>query len=198
MGTATCVADARALEAAGVDAVCAQGAEAGGHRGTFDRDADPPLVGTMALVPQVVDAVKLPVIAAGGIMDGRGVAAALKLGAQAASLGTAFLLCPEAGTSAPYRAALKRARDDATVITRAFTGRPARALANRFTREMASAPIAPYLAQHNLTREIRAAAARAGDAELLSLWSGQGAALAREMPAGQLVETILREARWPS
>ncbi len=195
MGTATTVAEARALEQAGVDFINAQGAEAGGHRGTFDRDADPPLIGTMALVPQVVDAVRVPVIAAGGIMDGRGFAAALALGASAVSLGTAFLRCPEAGTSKPYRAALKDARDDATVITRAFSGRAARGLANRFTREMSSAPLAPYPAQNALTREIRAVAARNGDSTLLSLWAGQAAAVGREMPAGELVAQILREAQ---
>jgi nitronate monooxygenase len=148
----------------------------------------------MALVPQVVDAVRVPVIAAGGIMDGRGFAAALALGASAVSLGTAFLRCPEAGTSAPYRAALREARDDATVITRAFSGRAARGLANRFTREMAGAPLAPYQAQNALTRELRTAAAQRGDSGLLSLWAGQAAALAREMPAGELVAQILREA----
>ena len=194
LGTATCVAEARALEDAGVDAVCAQGSEAGGHRGTFDRDADPPLIGTMALVPQLVDAVRVPVVAAGGIMDGRGVAAALALGADAVSLGTAFLLCPEAGTSAPWRAALKAARDDATVITRAFSGRAARGLANRFTREMSAAALAPYPVQNALTREIRAAALRAGDSGCLSLWAGQAAALARELPARELVEQLMREA----
>ena len=194
MGTATTVAEARALEQAGVDFICAQGAEAGGHQGTFDRDVEPPLIGTMALVPQVVDAVRVPVIAAGGIMDGRGFAAALALGASAASLGTAFLRCPEAGTSAPYRAALRDARDDATVITRAFSGRAARGLANRFTREMAAAPLAPYHVQNSLTREMRTASARRGDAGLLSLWAGQAAALAREVPAGELVAQIIREA----
>jgi nitronate monooxygenase len=194
MGTATTVAEARALEQSGVDFVCAQGAEAGGHRGTFDRDAEPPLIGTLALVPQVVDAVRLPVIAAGGIMDGRGFAAALALGASAVSLGTAFLRCPEAGTSAPYRAALRQARDEATVITRAFSGRAARGLANRFTREMSGAPIAPYPIQNALTREIRAAAAKLGDPGFLSLWAGQAAALAREMPAEELVAQIVREA----
>ena len=193
VGTATSVAEARALEAAGVDAVCAQGAEAGGHRGVFDRAIDPPLIGTMALVPQVIDAVRLPVIAAGGIMDGRGIAAALALGASAVSLGTAFLRCPEAGTSAPYRAALRAARDDATVVTRAFSGRAARGLANRFTREMAGAPLAPYPAQNALTREIRAAAAKAGDAGFLSLWAGQAAALARELPARELLALLARE-----
>jgi nitronate monooxygenase len=195
MGTATTVAEARALEQSGVDFICAQGAEAGGHRGTFDRDVDPPLIGTMALVPQVVDAVRAPVIAAGGIMDGRGFAAALALGASAVSLGSAFLRCPEAGTSRPYRDALKEARDDATVITRAFSGRAARGLANRFTREMAGAPLAPYPAQNALTRDIRAAAAKNGDSTLLSLWAGQAAALAREAPAGELVAQILREAQ---
>jgi nitronate monooxygenase len=194
MGTATTVAEARALQDAGVDFICAQGAEAGGHRGTFDRNADPPLIGTMALLPQVVDAVRAPVVAAGGIMDGRGFAAALALGASAVSLGTAFLRCPEAGTSAPYRAALREARDDATVITRAFSGRAARGLANRFTREMAGAPLAPYPVQNALTRELRTAAAQRGDSGLLSLWAGQAAALGREMPAGELVAHVLREA----
>ena len=194
MGTATTVAEARALEEAGVDFICAQGAEAGGHRGTFDRDAEPGLVGTFALVPQVADAVRVPVIAAGGIMDGRGYVAALALGACAVSMGTAFLRCPEAGTSAPYRAALREARDDDTVITRAFSGRAARGLQNRFTREMAGAALAPFPAQNLLTREIRAAAAKAGDAGLLSLWAGQGAPLAREKPARELVAEILRDA----
>jgi nitronate monooxygenase len=194
MGTATTVAEARALQEAGVDFICAQGAEAGGHRGTFDRDADPPLIGTMALVPQVVDAVRVPVIAAGGIMDGRGFAAALVLGASAVSLGTAFLRCPEAGTSAPYRSALREARDDATVITRAFSGRAARGLANRFTREMSGARLAPYPVQNALTRELRTAAVQRGDSGLLSLWAGQAAALARERPARELVAQILREA----
>jgi nitronate monooxygenase len=194
MGTATTVAEARALEQAGADFISAQGAEAGGHRGTFDRDADPPLIGTMALVPQVVDAVGVPVIAAGGIMDGRGLAAALALGATAASLGTAFLLCPEAGTSAAYRAAVREARDDSTVITRAFSGRSARGLANRFTREMAGAALAPFPVQNALTREIRAAASKAGDSGLISLWAGQGAPLAREVPARELAARIVREA----
>ena len=127
-------------------------------------------------------------------MDGRGFAAALALGASAVSLGTAFLLCPEAGTSPPYRAALREARDDATVITRAFSGRAARGLSNRFTREMADVPLAPYPVQNSLTREIRAAAVKASDPGLLSLWAGQAAALAREMPAGQLLAQIVREA----
>ena len=127
-------------------------------------------------------------------MDGRGIAAALALGAGGVSMGTAFLLCPEAGTSAPYRAALRAARDDATVITRAFSGRAARGLSNRFTREMRGAPLAPYPIQNSLTRQIRAAAAKAGNADFLSLWAGQGAALAREIPAAELVALLMREA----
>ena len=126
MGTATCVAEARALEAAGVDLVCAQGAEAGGHRGVFDRNVEPPLIGTMALVPQLVDAVRVPVIAAGGIMDGAGIRAALALGAVAAQLGTAFMSCPEAGTHPAHRAALVSPSARRTVITRAFSGRAGR------------------------------------------------------------------------
>jgi nitronate monooxygenase len=192
-GTATSVSEARALDDAGVDVIAAQGAEAGGHRGVFDRDADPPLIGTMALVPQVVDAVGVPVIAAGGIMDGRGIAAAIALGASAACLGTAFLRCPEAGTSAPYRAALREAKDGSTTITRAFSGRAARGIANRLTRALARGPWAPYPVQNSLTREIRAAAAKAGNLELLSLWAGQGVAMGREEPAATLVERLARE-----
>src|SRR6267142_2434789 len=159
-----------------------------------ERDAEPALIGTVALVPQIADAVRVPVIAAGGVMDGRGFAAALALGASAVSLGTAFLRCPEAGTSGPYRAALREARDDSTVITRAFSGRAARGLGNRFTREMSGEPLAPFPVQNALTREIRAAAAKAGDSGLLSLWAGQGAPLLREEPARELVARILREA----
>ncbi|UJR81391.1 NAD(P)H-dependent flavin oxidoreductase [Sandaracinus amylolyticus] len=194
IGTATSVAEARALEAAGVDVICAQGAEAGGHRGGFLGGDAGALIGTTALVPAIVDAVRRPVIAAGGIMDGRGVAAALALGASAVQLGTAFLRCAEAGTSAPYRDALARADETSTTITRAFTGKPARGLANRFAREMERAPVAPYPLQHALTRDLRAAAARAGDAELLSLWAGQGVARARELPAAEIVASIAREA----
>jgi nitronate monooxygenase len=194
MGTATSVEEARALDDAGVDFIFAQGAEAGGHRGVFDRDRVPPLIGTMALTRQIAVKCKAPVIATGGIMDGRGVVAALALGASGASLGTAFLRCPEAGTSAPYRAALREARDDSTTLTRAFSGRWARGLENRFTREMKDRFIAPYPAQNNLTRDVRAAAAKAGDAGLLSLWAGQAAALGRELPAGELFRMIAREA----
>ena len=191
IGTATSVAEARALEQAGADAVCAQGAEAGAHRGTFDARAEPSGLGTLALLPQVVDAVRVPVLAAGGIMDGRGILAALALGAGAAQLGTAFLRSPESSIPQAHKDALARAAGEATVVTRAFSGRPARALANRFTREV-RAPL-PFPLQNALTRELRQAAAARGDLEVLSLWAGQGAAMARSLPCRELVERLARE-----
>lgn len=194
VSTATTPDEARALEVAGVDAVVAQGAEAGGHRGTFLRPVEESLFGTMALVPAVVDAVRIPVIAAGGIMDGRGVAAALALGASAAQLGTAFLACPEAGTHPLHKAALARA--DGTVLTRGVTGRHARGLRNRLMVELdASAADAPdYLVQSALSGPLRAAAARQGRPELMAMWAGQGHAMARAEPAGEVVARLAREA----
>jgi nitronate monooxygenase len=195
MGTATTVGEARALEASGVDAVVAQGAEAGAHRGTFLGPPERGLVGTLALVPQLVDALSVPVVAAGGIMDGRGIAAALALGARAAALGTAFLACPESGASRPYKEALLGLApdDDGTALTRAFTGRAARGLRNRFLEEMAEAPVLPYPLQHAMTVDLRREAAKAGKPELLSLWAGQGAPLARALPAAALVRELARE-----
>jgi nitronate monooxygenase len=194
VSTATTPDEARALEAAGVDAVVAQGAEAGGHRGTFLRPVEESLFGTMALVPAVVDAVRIPVIAAGGIMDGRGVAAALALGASAAQLGTAFLACPEAGTHPLHKAALGRA--EGTVLTRGVTGRHARGLRNRLLVELdASAADAPdYLVQSVLSGPLRAAAARQGRPELMAMWAGQGHAMSRAEPAAEVVARLVREA----
>jgi nitronate monooxygenase len=195
IGTATTVEEAAALEAAGVDAVCAQGAEAGGHRGTFLGDPRQALIGTLALVPQVVDAVNVPVIAAGGITDGRGLAAVLALGAVAAQCGTAFLRAHEAGTSAPYRAALENARDDETLLTTAFSGRLARGIRNRFSIEMDDPQKrAPYPYQNALTRDLRTKAAQAGNAEFLSLWAGQAFSLARAGAAAQIVRQMLDDA----
>jgi nitronate monooxygenase len=196
IGTATTVDEARLIEAAGFDAVVAQGAEAGAHRGTFASPFEAALIGTMSLVPQVVDAVAIPVVAAGGIMDGRGVAAAQALGAVAVQMGTAFLLADEARTSAPYRKALLAARSSGvTVLTRAFSGRPARAVPNAFSDDVAAAGVAipPYPVQHYLTRRMRAEAARQGKAEALSLWAGQGVGLIREGGAADLVRGWLAE-----
>jgi nitronate monooxygenase len=194
VGTATSVAEGRALQAAGVDAISAQGAEAGGHRGGFLPDGEGALVGVVALVPQLADAVAAPVIAAGGIADGRGIAAALALGAAGVQLGTAFLRAAESGASAAYQRAIAGAADDDTTLTRAFSGRAARGLANRFTRALsAEEGLPPFPIQNALTRDIRAAAAKAGDPGLLSLWAGQAAALAVEAPAAEIVLRLARE-----
>lgn len=197
MGTATTVDEAVALEQAGVDAVIAQGSEAGGHRGTFSGDFSAAMIGTISLVPQIVDAVRLPVIASGGIMDGRGIAAALALGASAVQLGTAFLTCDEAGIPEAYKNAIQQAHEDQTRVTRCFSGRPARGIVNRFMSEMESAgsaeTILPFPLQNALTRPLRSAAAQQGRAEFLSLWAGQGVRMARQEPAGKLVARLVRE-----
>jgi nitronate monooxygenase len=197
MGTATTVDEAVALEQAGVDAVIAQGSEAGGHRGTFSGDFSAAMIGTISLVPQIVDAVRLPVIASGGIMDGRGIAAALALGASAVQLGTAFLTCDEAGIPDAYKNAIQQAHEDQTRVTRCFSGRPARGIVNRFMSEMESAgsaeTILPFPLQNTLTRPLRSAAAQQGRAEFLSLWAGQGVRMARQEPAGKLVARLVRE-----
>ncbi|MDQ1124671.1 NAD(P)H-dependent flavin oxidoreductase [Microbacterium trichothecenolyticum] len=180
IGTATSVAEAVALEAAGVDAVVATGADAGGHRVSFLADPAQSLVGTFSLVPQVVDAVDVPVIAAGGIADRRGVAAALALGADGVQVGTAFLRTRQSAATEGHRAAIAAAADTDTVLTRAMSGRLARGIPNRAMRELeASGMIAPFPAQNWLTGVFRAAAAAAGDADLVSLWAGQAAGLAR-------------------
>jgi nitronate monooxygenase len=194
MGTATTVEEARQLEAAGVDAVVAQGSEAGAHRGTFATEFDAAMVGTMALVPQVVDAVKVPVVAAGGIMDGRGIVAALALGACGVQLGTAFLTCDEAGVPEAHKAAILEAREHETRLTRAFSGRPARGIVNRFMAEVdrpgTANAILPYPLQNALTRPLRTAAAKQGRKEFLSLWAGQGVRLARRQSAAELVSRL--------
>ena len=194
IGSATTVEEARWLEAHGVDAVIAQGAEAGGHRGMFmtaDVSSQP---GVVALVPQVVDAVRVPVIAAGGGGDARGIVAALALGAAGVQIGTAYLLTPEATTSQIHRAALKSAREDQTVLTNVFTGRPARGIVNRIVREVgpmsAAAPAFPLAANAALPLRLKAEAQ--GSGEFTSLWSGQAPRFAREMPAGDLTAELAR------
>lgn len=198
LGTATTVSEAVLLQQAGVDGIIAQGAEAGGHRGTFAEHLAPngeaPLIGTMALVPQIVDAVNLPVIASGGIMDGRGIAAALALGAVAVQMGTAFLVTREAGASPAHQQAILNARDDQTRITRAFSGRPARGVVNRFmTMVPEDGSILPFPLQNSLTRPLRTEAGKQGLADHLSLWSGQAPTLARPMAAGDLVAALVTE-----
>ncbi|MDQ1135956.1 nitronate monooxygenase [Microbacterium sp. SORGH_AS 1204] len=191
IGTATSVAEAVALEAAGVDAVVATGAEAGGHRVSFLREAVDSLVGTFALVPQVVDAVGIPVIAAGGIADRRGVAAAFALGASGVQVGTAFLRTRQSAATEGHRAAIAAAADTDTVLTRAMSGRLARGIPNRAMRDLeASGMIAPFPAQNWLTGVFRAAAGAAGDADLVSLWAGQAAGLARLDDAAEVLAEL--------
>jgi nitronate monooxygenase len=196
IGTATTVTEARQLAAAGVDAVVAQGSEAGAHRGTFAGPIEAALIGTLALVPQIVDAVSLPVIASGGIMDGRGIVAVEALGAAGVQMGTAFLTCQEAGIAAAWREAIFNARESDTTLTRAFSGRVARGIANAFIERVEQQPeaILPFPMQNGLTRPLRNAAAARGDARYLSLWVGQGAPLARDTSASELVARLVREA----
>ncbi len=193
------VAEARAAEAAGADVVAAQGMEAGGHRGCFDQAAaERQLVGLFALLPAIVDAVGVPVVATGGIADGRGVAAALALGASAAQIGTAFLRCPEAGIHPAWAAALANTAPEDTMITRAFSGRAGRGIATAYVRAAAAtgAPAcAPYPVQRGLTAAMRADAQRAGDVERMQAWAGQSAALGRVQPAGELAREIWESGR---
>ncbi|MFJ5560221.1 nitronate monooxygenase [Streptomyces sp. NPDC093250] len=193
--TATTAEEARAVERAGADAVIAQGVEAGGHQGTH-RDV-PEMTGSglgvLSLVAQVREAVGIPVIAAGGIMRGGQIAAVLAAGAAAAQLGTAFLAAHESGANALHKQALTSPLYVRTELTRAFSGRPARALVNRFVREHGPYAPAAYPDVHHLTAPLRKAAAKAGDPQGLALWAGQGHRMARELPAGQLVEVLAAE-----
>jgi nitronate monooxygenase len=197
MSSATTVAEARWLEDHGCDVVIAQGYEAGGHRGMFLTDSLATQVGTFALVPQVVDAVKVPVIAAGGITDARGIAAALALGASAAQVGTAYLFCLESKVLPPHRAALKAAHDDGTVVTNLMTGKPARGFINRVMREIG--PINGVAPEFPLAggalAPLGAKAQKQGSGDFSSMWAGQAAALGREMPARELTEKLAAEAQ---
>jgi nitronate monooxygenase len=195
VGTATTVEEAKALTDAGVDAIVAQGAEAGAHRGTFAGSFQESMVPTFDLVPAIRAAVSTPVIAAGGLMDGRDIHKALELGASAAALGTAFLASPECGAPQAHKQAVMAARSDTTVITRAFSGRPARGLKNAFIAQLANREdiILPYPLQNILTRTMRSAAASRGDSEYLSLWACTGVARARALPAAALVKQLVDE-----
>jgi nitronate monooxygenase len=192
IASATTVDEARWLEARGVDAVIAQGVEAGGHRGNFLSEDLTTQVGTFALLPQIVRAVKLPVIAAGGIADAKGVAAAMALGAAGVQVGTAYLLCPEATTSPVHRAALKSEGARHTALTNLFSGRPARGIVNRIMRELgamnAGAPAFPLAA--GAIAPLRAKAEAQGSGDFSPLWSGQNASGCREIPAGELTRSL--------
>ncbi|WP_082487922.1 NAD(P)H-dependent flavin oxidoreductase [Leifsonia sp. Root112D2] len=195
IGTATTPDEARALAAGGVDAIVATGMEAAGHRVSFLRPPEESLIGTMALVPRVVDAVDVPVIAAGGIADGRGAAAALVLGAQAALMGTAFLACDESAANSAHRAKLWSADAETTVVTRAFSGRAARGIPNRMSRELGPSGegLAPFPVQGWLASRIKATAVQREDPELMSLWAGQGAPLVRYHSAADVVAAVVRD-----
>lgn len=196
LGSATSVDEARILVAAGVHAVVAQGYEAGGHRGVFDPDAPDDRLGTMTLTRLLVRHLDVPVIAAGGIMDGAGISAALRLGAGAAQLGTAFIACPESLADAGYRAALASDAAHHTMMTRAISGRPARCLANRFTAFGAGIPaheIPAYPIAYDAGKALNAAGKSAGEPGYGAQWAGQGAPLARALPAADLVATLVAE-----
>jgi len=192
ISSATIVREAIWLEENGADAIIAQGAEAGGHRGMFLTENIAEQPGTFALVPQVVDAVKVPVIAAGGIADGRGIAAAFALGAAGVQIGSAYLRCPESRVIAPARVALGQARDDSTVITNVMTGRPARGVANRVMREVGPiSPDAPAF-PHSATAlgPLKVAAEKQGKVDFTNLWAGQAVRMGREMPAAELTRAL--------
>ena len=193
------VAEARAAESAGADVVVAQGMEAGGHRGCFEAaNAERQLVGLFSLLPAVVDAVRVPVVATGGIADGRGIAAALALGASAAQIGTGFLRCPEAGISPAWANALAKTAPEDTVVSRVFSGRAGRSIATEYVRAATAErapPIAPYPVQRGLTAPMRAAALKEGDVERMQVWAGQSAALARAEPVAGLMERLWADAQ---
>ncbi len=194
IGTATNVNEALELEASGVDMIVAQGSEAGGHRGTFHEEGSG-LIGSMALIPQIADAIKLPVIAAGGIMDARGMAAAFVLGAKVVQLGTAFLTCKESGAHSIYKEAILNATEEQTTLTKAFSGKLARGIRNHFIKEMEgqSIGILPFPLQNDLTGPIRKQAAKLNNREYMSLWAGQGLRLATETTVKELMDKLTKE-----
>ncbi|ANQ63722.1 NAD(P)H-dependent flavin oxidoreductase [Staphylococcus equorum] len=199
VGTATSVDEAIANESAGVDAIIAQGSEAGGHRGSFTLTGSNqmPLIGTMSLVPQIADAIDIPIIASGGIMDGRGLVASIVLGAEAIQMGTAFLTTEESGASSLYKNMIQQSKETDTVITNVFTGKPARGIDNNFIHKMDeyNDDIPDYPIQNQLTSAIRKEAAQKGDAQWTHLWSGQSPRLAQNVSATLLIQRIINESK---
>jgi nitronate monooxygenase len=196
LASATSVAEARQVEAAGIDAVVAQGYEAGGHRGLFDPERGDPAIGTFALTELVAHAVRIPVIAAGGIMDGAGIAAALRLGASAVQMGTAFILCPESMAPAHHRALMQAGEGMITAVTDVISGRPARGLVNRLFSEIGAPghpPPPDYPIAYDAVKALSAAATQAGSHDFTVNWAGQGFPLARALPAAELVRTLVEE-----
>ena len=198
MGTATTVREGLALESVGCDAVIAQGYEAGGHRGGgYLNDHPGGLIGNMALIPQMVDALAVPVIAAGGIMDGRGVIASLSLGASAVQLGTAFLTCHESAASATHKRMILESTEESTCITSVFTGKPVRGLKNSFVaeteKEFSTDELLAYPTQHQLTKEFRSKASQLGQSNYTSFWSGQGGRLSRDTTVSDFMSNLEKE-----
>lgn len=197
MGTATTVKEAIAIEKAGIDIIVVQGSEAGGHRGNFLQSNDESMVGLMTLIPQVVDNVSTPVIAAGGVMDGRGFMASVCLGAQGVQMGTAFLTCLESGANELHKAAILNAKEDQTVITRSFSGKWARGIQNEFISSMRANEhqLPAFPVQNSLTKDIRKASANQGKTDFMSLWAGQNATIAKRQTVRMLMESIIMEAK---
>ncbi|OEH92583.1 NAD(P)H-dependent flavin oxidoreductase [Bacillus solimangrovi] len=195
IGTATTVVEAQEIERLGLDAIVVQGSEAGGHRGNFLHQTDHSLIGLMSLVPQVADNVTIPVIAAGGIMDGRGVSAAMCLGAQGAQMGTAFLTCTESGANEVYKKAVLEANEDELILTKAFSGKFARGINNYFIEQMNlyDKELPPYPIQNTLTKGLRKEAGKQSNSDFMSLWSGQSPRLSRAISAQQLIEQVMDE-----
>lgn len=195
IGTATSVREALILQNAGCDCIVAQGLEAGGHRGSFDYSDKVPLVGGIALIPQIADRVDIPLIASGGIMDGRGIFASFALGASAVQMGTAFMTCEEAEVNQSWIDLLLESTDTSSVLTNAFTGKFARGINNRFMKELKPLEdeIPEYPAQHQLTRELRAKAKELNNTDFMSFWAGQGSAMCRRTTAGDLMKNLVYE-----
>lgn len=197
IGTATTLAEALVIEGAGMDMVVVQGSEAGGHRGNFISDHEDSLIGIMSLIPQVADNVNIPIIAAGGIMDGRGLMASLSLGASAVQMGTAFLTCEESGAHSLHKEAIIDSKDGDTTFTRAFSGKWARGVKNKYIREMEEyeETIPNFPVQNALTQSIRKASANQNNKEYMSLWAGQNANLAKIEKVEELIQRVINEAR---